>query len=98
MQIETEVKQRLKVFGVDLERLCVRVDRLFMSAELVERQSDIEVPARVVRIDAGGGAELVEGFLPLALLEEFLSALDATFGIIPVVGFHRSRAGFGCLR
>jgi hypothetical protein len=82
----------VKVFRIDLQRLLIRADRLFKSAELIQRESDIEVPARVVRVDVGGGAVLLERLLPLALLEELLSAFDASFGIVPVVGFHCSAA------
>src|SRR4029453_13153520 len=46
---------------------------------------EIEEPAGVVGVDGNGGAELFEGFGPLALLEQFLHPLDASLGIVPVV-------------
>ena len=74
--------------GVDLERGAVGLDRLVEPAHLVEGQADVEEPAAVVGVDGDGGAELFEGLLPAALLEELLRLLDPSLGIVPVV--HRA--------
>ena len=72
VQVDAQVVHGLEVVRVDRQGLLVGVDGLVEAVHLVERQADVEEPAAVVGVDGDGGAELLEGLLPLALLEELL--------------------------
>src|SRR5207247_1595832 len=66
------------------QRVLVSIDGLVGAVELIEGQTQVEEPAGVVGIDCDSGAKLVQSLLPLVLLEKFLSALDASLGLVPV--------------
>jgi hypothetical protein len=77
--------QRRHVLRIDRQHIFIRFDRLIVTAELVQRDAEIEKPGGVVGIDGGGGAQFDGRFLPAPLLEKLGSPLGPLFCIAPVV-------------
>ena len=84
-QVNADMIERVQVVGIDGVGLAVSVEGFVEAAEFVEDEAHIEEPNAIVRIDVGSEADLVQGFGPLALLEELLGLFDAALGIAPVV-------------
>ena len=84
-KVGPQMIQRIDIIRLNLQRMAISIDRFIELLHFIERQSDIEKPPAVVRIDRNGRAKLFQSLRPFLLVEELFGPFDALLGIVPIV-------------
>ena len=81
---ENHRRLRIAVFG-EIETATERLDRVFKPTRGFERQTKIELPFGLVRIDSDRHPQRGFGFVPAPRFVELVGAFDLLFGFMPIV-------------